>query len=264
MTPVPRIAFVLGKPVRPDSVFPAIFDALRAVGFAARTHLPHDAHDTMPDWIDDAALIVHRGLRPASLDALGATGVPCVNPVAPVRLIEDRALLIERLASAGLPVPQSQRVRSWAEAATRAEQRAVVVKRIDARLGRGAGIAFIPRGGCDAPAPFPGPYLVQDALETDGIDRKLYVAGTSTRGLLKHWRRRDTSSARPFDPDPDLADLAGAVGRTLGLDVFGVDIVAGQCGPTIVDVNAFPSFTGVAGAGSLIARHIACLAHARS
>jgi ribosomal protein S6--L-glutamate ligase len=244
-------------------LLPAVSDALRERRLEPRLHLPHDAADGMLVWMEAAALAVHRGLRPASLAALGfleRAGLCCVNPVAAVRLVEDRARLVERLASAGLPVPRTERVSTWAEAADRAQAGAGVVKRVDGRIGRGTGIATIRPDDPRREPPFPGPYIIQEGLETDGIDRKLFVAGTEIRGLLKRWPRRDPSSSRSFDPEPGLAGLASAVGSELGLSIFGLDVVLGVGRPKIVDVNAFPSFENVPGAASLIAGHIAGLA----
>ncbi len=44
-----------------------------------------------------------------------------------------------------------------------------------------------------------------------------------------------------------------AVGGTLHLDIYGVDVVEGPDGPVLVDVNAFPSCRGVPGAARAIA-----------
>jgi hypothetical protein len=57
----PLVAFVLGKPVRPETIFPAVFDAQRDRGLEPRPHLPHDSADGMPIWMGAAAL----GVRPS-------------------------------------------------------------------------------------------------------------------------------------------------------------------------------------------------------
>jgi len=107
-----------------------------------------------------------------------------------------------------------------------------------------------------ADAPFPGPYLVQDRVAHDGWDRKVYVAGRACRGLLKPWPRRESAAQRPFAPEPMLGDLALAVGRVLGLEIYGVDFVVGETGPLIVDVNGFPGFKGVPDAARLIGDYL--------
>ena len=59
------IAFLLGKPVRDEFVFPEVFERLRRHGREVRVHLPHETGDFVPGWLADAALLVHRGLNPA-------------------------------------------------------------------------------------------------------------------------------------------------------------------------------------------------------
>jgi ribosomal protein S6--L-glutamate ligase len=46
-------------------------------------------------------------------------------------------------------------------------------------------------------------------------------------------------------------------GQAFGLTLYGVDIIESQGSPFIIDVNAFPSYRGIANAGRLIAEHIA-------
>ena len=56
-----------------------------------------------------------------------------------------------------------------------------------------------------------------------------------------------------FDPPVQLREIAVAVGRTLQLQIYGVDVVEGLDGPVVVDVNAFPSCNGLPGAATAIA-----------
>ncbi|MGF1612393.1 MAG: RimK family alpha-L-glutamate ligase, partial [Gammaproteobacteria bacterium] len=170
--------------------------------------------------------------------------------------VNDRHGLQQRLETAGLPVPTGSLATTWAEALALAQGRAVVVKAVDGRLGRGARVVVVEAAAGPPEAPFPGPYLVQDRVTHDGWDRKVYVAGPAYRGLLKPWPRRGSADRRPFAPEPMLGDLALAVGRVLGLEIYGVDFVVGGTGPLIVDVNVFPGFKGVPEAARLIVDHL--------
>lgn len=255
----PRIAFVLGKPVRNGSVFPAVFRHLRRCGVPTRVHLPHEADDLTPPWLSRSALIVHRGLKPAALDALADlewAGSHCCNPVAPTVLVQDRYSLLRRLDAAGLPVPRSTLAMTWPEVLARAQGGAMVVKAVDGSRGRGVGVVRLDASEPPIEAPFRGPYIMQEQIATDGWDRKVYVMGRACRGLLKSWPRRDPRAAQPFVPEPLLCDLALAVGQILELEIYGVDFVAGETEPRIVDVNVFPGFKGVPGAARLIADHL--------
>lgn len=253
------IAFLLGKPVRGESVFPEVFDRLRRHGREVRVHLPHEARDLVPGWLADAALIVHRGLNPAALAALidlEQAGLRCCNRIAATLAVNDRHGVQQRLDAAGLPVPVGSLATTWTEALALAQGRAVVVKAVDGRLGRGAGVIGVEAATWPADAPFPGPYLVQDRVAHDGWDRKVYVAGRACRGLLKPWPHRESAAQRPFAPEPMLGELALAVGRVLGLEIYGVDFVVGKTGPLIVDVNGFPGFKGIPEAARLIVEHL--------
>ncbi len=60
----------------------------------------------------------------------------------------------------------------------------------------------------------------------------------------------------PFAPDAELTTLAQRVGEVVGLELYGVDVLLGEAGPVVVDVNPFPGFRGVADAPRLIAEHL--------
>jgi ribosomal protein S6--L-glutamate ligase len=107
-------------------------------------------------------------------------------------------------------------------------------------------------------APFEGPFLVEPLLRHDGTDRKLYVAGSSVRGLRKPstLAAGHVTAGDPFDPDEGLRDLALRVGDVLGVHLYGIDLVLTDAGPVVVDVNAFPGFRGVERAELLVADHV--------
>ncbi len=258
--PAPCIAFVLGKPPRAETIFPAVMHDLRQRGFSVHLHLPHEHKDTMPPWLDEAAMIVHRGLRPASLHALAAyesRGRRCINPVEGVRVALDRWALHERLVQAGLPVPRARLAEDWKAASAFGEKAHVVLKQRDASRGRGAGTAFLGPGKVPELPLLTGPFLVQDHVAGDGWDRKVYVVGRSVWGLLKPWPRLDVPHKLPFRPSPMLEALALHVGSATGLSIYGVDFIEHDDGSaSIVDVNAFPSFQGIDGAAKSVAGHV--------
>jgi len=106
--------------------------------------------------------------------------------------------------------------------------------------------------------PFPGPFVVQERVDGDGLDRKLYVVGETVRGVLRAWPPRTLADKRgtAFVPSDDERQLALLTGRALGLELFGVDVLYGAAGPVVVDVNAFPGFKGVPDAASLLQHYL--------
>lgn len=256
----PLIAFLLGKPARPDTIFPELFGRLRQCHVDVTIHLPKgDA--PVSDQLFAATLIVQRGLGAPELDGLRGVedaGIRCCNGVAATIAVTDRLLTLQRLARAAVPTPSTALVATWPEvlAARRAEP--LVVKGLDGSIGRGSNVLGVDGSELSHDEPFPGPYLVQQFIANDGRDRKLYVAGPQVRGLLGNAPEGGPArNARDsFAVDPELAALARQVGHALELEIYGVDVVFGPTGPSVVDVNPFPGFRGVPNVAQLVADYL--------
>lgn len=254
-----RVALLLGKPPKPGTLLAEVADELGARGCAVTIRLPHEGTVDVAE-LAEQDLVVHRGLHDSLaplLAQIDGRGIGLCNPWAGDRMLRDRRAWRDTLARSGVPVPSSTQVERWAEVLAGAVGQEVVVK-VLAGPGRGARVVSGTHDTLAPKAPFPGPYLVEPRLESDGTDRKLYVAGTSVRGLLKSSTLAGphTTSGVAFDPEPAQVLLALRVGQVLGLHVFGVDLVQTPAGPVVVDVNAFPGFRGVDGAGTVVADHL--------
>jgi ribosomal protein S6--L-glutamate ligase len=106
-------------------------------------------------------------------------------------------------------------------------------------------------------------YLAQPYIENAGIDIKLYNTGDNVFAVLKR---------SPLSPDAQVAErlirlpreldeLARLVGRTFGLDIYGIDVVESPSGWIVLDVNDFPSFGMVPDAAKLMANTIERIAY---
>lgn len=139
-----------------------------------------------------------------------------------------------------------------------ANARPVVVKTLDGNAGRGVNVLISPSGVLPADPPFRGPFNAQQYLPNSPTVQKQYVAGVRTSGLLTSSPLLDTSQDTfvPFKVDEELGDLAARVAEALHLDVFGIDVIRGPVGPTVIDVNPFPGFRGITHAGRRITEHI--------
>ena len=256
-----HVAMLLGKPPERSPTLPEVITCLRAAGAIVRTHVPGpDA--SLPGWQDDVDVVALRGLRRQTLAALverEQRGLRCCNAAHATLTARDRVAVQRVLSDAHIAVPAAAAVQDVAEVRRWAAQRPVVVKAGKVDGGRGLGVAMWPAGEPGAKPAGPGPYLVQVRVPGDGVDRKIYVAGSVLGGVLKSHDDR-ASRGRPFTPSPSLRALALAVGRALQLEIYGVDVVEGSDGPVVVDVNAFPSCRGVPGAARAIAGVL--LAHA--
>ena len=249
-----HVAMLLGKPPERSPVVPDVITCLRAAGAVVRTHVPGPGASP-PGWLDDVDVVALRGLRRQTLAALverEQRGLRCVNHAHATLTARDRVAVQQVLTEAHLAAPAAATVRDGAQARRWAAGRPSVVKTAKVDGGRGLGVTTWPAGDTDVEPAGPGPFLVQEWVPGDGVDRKIYVAGSVLGGLLKP-HGGDVRAGRPFSPSPGLSDLVLAVGRTLHLDIYGVDVVEGPDGPVLVDVNAFPSCRGVPGAARAIA-----------
>lgn len=252
------VVCLAGKPPRPGTILDDLIQRLGESGVTASLELPHPTGVLASESWPDGALIVHRGLSRSILRHLAeaeARGWRVCNGAAASLGALDRPTLMERLARDRVPVPRFEVFADWTTALAGVGERDVVVKAADGAIGRGDRVMFSFGAPLPAAPPFAGPYLVEERVVHDGVDRKLYVAGAACFGLLKPWPRTEDPAAA-FDPPDELKALARAAGRAAGLEIYGLDVVIGPRGPVVVDVNVFPGFRGVAGAGEAVAAHV--------
>ena len=253
------VAFLLGKPPKAGTLLPEVIALLNTAGVRTGVHLLHDRPE-LPEWVTGVDLVVHRGLKRRALRSvaqLAEAQIPCCNLLDAVVLTCQRPALMARLQQAGLPVPLTVVAQTWQEARNAATSPSVI-KTAEGAEGRGENV--IPGTLADLPdePPFPGPYVVQPYIDNDGLDRKLYVAGRRSRGLLKPspLAGGHVTEGSPFVVGDVLPDLAGRVAAATGLEIFGVDFLLAESGPVIVDVNPFPGFRGVSDAPAMISDHV--------
>lgn len=237
------IALVVGQPPSPGSVVHDVCAAVQRAGVRVTV---------TPDVAVAADLLVVKDLDAAALHDVEARAVACLDrPLAVLRSL-DKAAVVDRLARSGVPVPRTVVVDDWADVRAAAAAGPVVVK---PRTGtQGEGVLLL-----DGPAPVPpgrGPWLVQERIDGDRVDRKLYVVGGQVRGVLRTWPSPAGRPGTPFVPDYALVALARAAADALQLSLCGVDLVVGADRAVVVDVNAFPGLKGVPGAGSAVAEHL--------
>ena len=256
------VLLLAGKPPKPGTILAEVAALLGRAGLDVSLALPNDrppqgvteppTRDIQDGGVD---LVVHRGLGPASsaVARYGMAGHELCNPWPAVGQDGDRVAILRALAAAGVPVPLSTRVDSWAEVRALACDGVVVVKRT-----RGAGRGQEVTSTITAEPPFDGPYVVEPWIPNDGLDRKLYVAGDEVFGLLKPstLSAEHGGPAEPFEVSGALRELGAGAAHAVGLHLCGVDVVLGSRGPVVVDVNPFPGYRGIPGAPRAVADHL--------
>ena len=226
-----------------------------------------DIPDEAPPW--DAVLSRGRDLAGLGvLAAASALGVIAINSPQSIDLVRNKIAMQAVLQEHGLPLPKT-----WF-AADGAVFRGVprnrfplVVKPFDGDGSRGLFLLTRPEDVERLPS-LPerrSLYLAQNFLETDGWDLKLYGIGNEV------WAVRKPSPVSLKEPGPavvtskkgaelveldaQLRDIALTCGRACGLELWGVDVAMTPRGPYVIEVNDFPTYSAVPGAGATIARH---------
>jgi ribosomal protein S6--L-glutamate ligase len=253
----PAVAFVLGRPPGPASVLHDVQARLRAAGVTLTTVVEPDGDGP------DADLLVLKDLGAATLEALAGRArsgdVDCCNDAAATARSLDKVAVGRVLRAAGLRVPAEVVLDDWDEVRRAAAGGRVVVK--PGTGSQGEGVLLL-----DGPAPLapptPGPWLVQEHVAGDGLDRKCYVVDDAVDVVLRTWPAPADRSGRPAEVDPALRSVALRTAAALELEVCGVDVLDTADGPVVVDVNAWPGFKGVPLAAERLSRHL--LARVRS
>lgn len=255
-----QLGFLVGRPWSRGSVLPRVVARLQAerarVTIAGRARVGELA---------SADVVVPCGLDPEGLAALAVpldrAGVRWCNTPAATAAAWDKRACERALGAARVPRPGMVEAALWDDVVAAADGREVVVK--PATRPQGRGVAFGPP--LPPTPPFPGPYVVQERVPHDGLDRKLYVVGDEVRGVLRcwPWRSHEDKLGQAFVPDRALRELALRAGRALGLELYGVDVLVGPHGPVVVDVNALPGYKGVPDADVLLARYLLAAAAKR-
>lgn len=269
----PTVAFLAERRHLHDTALVQAREALRQAGCDVPVVVPgadrlYDMPAERPAW--DA--VVSRGRDLAGLGLLAAAaalGVLAINRPAAIELVRHKIAMQAVLREHGLPLP-----RTWFAANTEvfraipAHCFPLVVKPFDGDGARGLALLSQPSDIDLLPAA-PGRrslYLAQELLQTDGTDLKLYGVGSQAWAVRKPSPVRfvgpgpaevsSTDGAQAVPLDRELRDIALTCGRACGLELWGVDVAMTPAGPRVIEVNDFPSYSAVPGAGEAIARHV--------
>ncbi|MCI1192564.1 RimK family alpha-L-glutamate ligase [Calidifontimicrobium sp. SYSU G02091] len=211
--------------------------------------------------------------RLAVLHALQALGVPVYNDARAIERSVDKSMTTLLLHAAGLPTPPT-----WALESPQLAQRLVmresaaghslVLKPLFGSQGKGLQrVGWVvddeyPQGR-HVPLPaldagFGGVAYLQrfvPARTRPGHDWRVLVVGGVARAAMRrfgrHWIHNVAQGARcepqPLDrgDGPRLARLAEAATHTLGLDYAGVDLMPGDDGPLVIEVNGVAAWQGL-------------------
>jgi ribosomal protein S6--L-glutamate ligase len=196
--------------------------------------------------------------------AIEAAGGLVVNTYASSMLTWDKVAATGVLAAAGISVPSSWTAGNLPMFERVIDEGPLWLKPQHGKSGSGVRrVHELPRAE-DEQAPgldafgFPIPVFAQREVPTDGVDFKVYAVGDRMWSMLKRWpARRPEDKIGVAVPLPEhIQRVAHAVGRALGLELYGVDFLLPDNDPArcvVVDVNAFPGYNGLADAPEALA-----------
>ena len=192
------------------------------------------------------------------LHALAKLGIVVWNDAPAIERCVDKSMTSFLLARAGVPTPPTWTMES-AEAARalvecEASSGPLVLKPLFGAQGKGLRLIRRPE---DLPAPeeIAGVYYLQRFQSNgaqDFTDYRLFVLrGRVIAAMMRRastWITNVKQGGQPsaITPDPKMERLAIAAAEAVGAAIAGVDIlVTADGGPTVLEVNSMPAWSGV-------------------
>jgi ribosomal protein S6--L-glutamate ligase len=203
-------------------------------------------------------LYVLQSETPLALSLAGAltvSGAVVVNSFRSCNLTRDKIAATALLAAAGVPMPPS-----WATGRRELLQPLLADGPIwlKPRSGRGDTgerrvVGPYDFEGQDAVTDIyglPVPIFTQQEVPTDGLNLKVFVAGSHVWALRRPFPAHTLQEkiGTPVSLAPEIQAAALKCGKVLGLELYGVDFLAADGRFYAVDVKAFPGYKGAAGA----------------
>ena len=189
-------------------------------------------------------------------------GAMVINSFASSSACQDRALMAQRMSEAHLAFPSTSTHASLGELLEQ-QQRSSILSFplvIKSRYSRRGDLVYRADGIEQLHAlarRIDEPVIIQEFVPTDGWDIKLWVIGQQIFAARRRSSLAGEASRQDFPiPTEQLPSswrsISLKVGRVFDLHLYGLDLIASDRGPVVVDVNSFPGFRGVAGAASAL------------
>ena len=205
--------------------------------------------------------LLKSGTEPAlslggSLHVLGAV---TLNPYPVVSMLRNKVIVMRALQSVGVPVPDTYMTTNIGDFVPLLAAGPLIVKPYRGTRGRGVVVVRTPEeleSQSDDELLLAQRYHAPDG--PDGFDYKLFRIGERVFGIRRRWpiRTYEDKLGYPFDPSPELRDIAIRCGQPFGIDLYGLDVVMSEGKPYVVDLNKFGSYMGVPDGPQLLADYI--------
>ena len=199
------------------------------------------------------------GLAVATGRALEQDGVKLIDSIDALLVARDKMESLQRLAHAGVPVPETELVRDLDQlgaAVDRLGGAPLVLKPLHGSQGRGAVLAESRAGAVSMMESVlfqSREFVLQRYIECGGQDiRVMVIDGEVVAAMQRTAPPGDFRSnlhrggvASAVEPGADVEQLACRAAQVLGLRCCGVDILLGADGPLVLEVNGSPGLAGI-------------------
>jgi len=185
-----------------------------------------------------------------------------INSFASSSACQDRALMAQRMSEAHLAFPSTSTHASLGELLEQQQRPSILSFPlvIKSRYSRRGDLVYRADGIEQLHAlarRIDEPVIIQEFVPTDGWDIKLWVIGQQIFAARRRSSLAGEASRQDFPiPTEQLPSswrsISLKVGRVFDLHLYGLDLIASDRGPVVVDVNSFPGFRGVGGAASAL------------
>ncbi|MFN2485913.1 MAG: RimK family alpha-L-glutamate ligase [Acidimicrobiia bacterium] len=261
-----RLFFMLVRriPPAPSPMLVEVFELLSRRGFRIASAVAEE-RVVQPERLavehDLFVLKSHTELSLSLASVFDTLGARILNPYRSCATTQDKIVAARRLNAAGVSVPRSWVTGELELLSELLGEISLIAK--PHRGHRGSGIAVIrTKAELRSLATTDTPFLIQEYIEGEGEDLKVYVVGEQVFAVRKPFSATSFSKpGRSVSVTADVKEIALAAGRVLGLGLYGLDLVESSQGPVVVDVNYFPGFKGVPDVAPLIADYIEDYAH---
>jgi predicted glycosyltransferase/glutathione synthase/RimK-type ligase-like ATP-grasp enzyme len=254
-----RIGCLMGRSFTDRSCMPEIVRLLATLGATAELlHLGDHLIDVARVCLDyDLYVLKDKSDLAMSVAAdLHAAGAALLNPYPVTALLRDRIVTSRVLRAAGLPVPETF-VASHASQLLPALDRGPLIIKPSRRSPKQRAHVVTNAAELAELEPWDEPVFAQRYYPPDGPDRRIYSIGRELFGVLRDRSAGPShKSGGPCSLSPELVEIARCCEATLGVDLYGVDVVESDGTAYVVGISSFPSFKGVPDAPRRVARYI--------
>ncbi len=187
-------------------------------------------------------------------------------PIAPSAFTvgHDKLLTHLKLGDAKIPMPKTY-LSSSTEAAKKILKKVsypVIMKFPHGTHGKGVMFADSYEAASsmlDALAVLNQPFLIQEYIETGGVDTRIIVTGNKVAAAMRRKAVQGEKRANihaggkgePVELDAHTKKIAIQSTQALGIDVGAVDILESSRGPLVIEVNLSPGMQGITSATKL-------------